>query len=1282
MKKRNERRLAIVLAMMMTFMSFIIAPAMAAPGNVAINADNFPDAKFMEYVKKFDTSGDGYLSQDELDAVTEIDVESKEITNLQGIKYFTKLKKLNCKINKLKELDVKSNKELTEICCDHNELTTLDLTNKTKLEYLSCVDNELTALDLMNNKNLEFLDCGRNKLEALDLTKNTKLRYIACSYNKLTTLDLSENKNLGTLYCNHNGLITLDLSENKNLTYINCNDNQLAVLDLTNNTAVTRLEGSGQKRDIEVDRSTLSFDLKSLHGDFDSSRAKSWVGGDVTDDTLKLKNNTITAVTYEYNVKPSLSTLRVKLNVTYGDVVTVSFDKNGGEGSMKSEVISQGSNYTLPACTFTPPAGKEFDKWEVNGTKYDAGAEITVNSDITVKAIWKGLLEINKTNFPDDKFRDYVKTEFDTSGDGYLSQDELDAVTEINVESKKITNLQGIKYFTKLKKLNCKFNKLTGLDVKSNTELTELECLDNQLKTLDLSNNAKLTTINCAVNKLNALDLKNNKNLKSLFCGGNQLTDLDLSKNTELTYIHCGGNQLKTLNSSKNINLKTLHCGQNQLTDLDLKNNTNLETLYCNNNHLTTLNLSENKNLKVLYCEQNQLTNLDLSHNSKVNTFDGSDQKYDIKVSGSTLKFDLESLPGKFDSSMASDWVGGKVTGNTLTLNNDKPTTVTYEYNTGHGNLNVTLNVKYSTEEFTVTFDKNGGSGEMADVIKKKGESYKLPACGFTAPAGKEFKAWEVGGAQKAVGDSITVNANTTVKAIWKDKTSETYTVTFDENGGSGSMADVKVNKNSEYNLPTCTFTPPTGKKFDIWEVNGTKYYEGAGIRVNSNITVKAIWKIIINETNFPDPNFREYVKTFDTSHDNALSQYELVAVREINVKEKKIANLKGIEHFIGLEVLDCSKNPLTALELSKNTELISINCIGNQLTTLNLSKNKNLKNLYCSENQLTTLDLSENINLKILYCGGNQLTALNLSKNTELTYISCNGNQLTTLDLSENENLETLHCDKTQLTALDLTNNTKLGYLSCNENQLTKLDLGQNINLKTLYCNENQLTTLDLSKNTKLTGINCTHNHLKTLDLSNNINLDTLHCEYNQLETLDLSKNINLEYLLCYSNQLTNLDLSNTKVNTFTGSDQVYNIKVSDSTLKFDLRSLPGNFVSSNASGWVGGAVDTADSNILKLNNDPKPTEVRYKYNVNNGDKHIYVTLNVDYGNVVTVSFDNNGGEGTMNSKVLDQGSTYNLPACTFTPPTGKEFDKWEVNEVKKAVGETITVNEDTILK
>ena len=87
-----------------------------------------------------------------------------------------------------------------------------------------------------------------------------------------------------------------------------------------------------------------------------------------------------------------------------------------------------------------------------------------------------------------------------------------------------------------------------------------------------------------------------------------------------------------------------------------------------------------------------------------------------------------------------------------------------------------TVNYTAAPTTYTVSFDANGGTGSMADVTGVSGE-YTLPANGFTAPADKQFKCWSVGGSEKAVGDKITVTANTTVTAVWEDIPVVTYTV-------------------------------------------------------------------------------------------------------------------------------------------------------------------------------------------------------------------------------------------------------------------------------------------------------------------------------------------------------------------------------------------------------------------------------------------------------------------------------------------------------------------------
>lgn len=68
---------------------------------------------------------------------------------------------------------------------------------------------------------------------------------------------------------------------------------------------------------------------------------------------------------------------------------TVSFDNNGGSGSMNSFGYASGRKYDLPSCDFTAPEGKTFDKWEINGKEYAAGESVTISNDTTIKAIYK-----------------------------------------------------------------------------------------------------------------------------------------------------------------------------------------------------------------------------------------------------------------------------------------------------------------------------------------------------------------------------------------------------------------------------------------------------------------------------------------------------------------------------------------------------------------------------------------------------------------------------------------------------------------------------------------------------------------------------------------------------------------------------------------------------------------------------------------------------------------------------------------------------------------------------
>ena len=168
--------------------------------------------------------------------------------------------------------------------------------------------------------------------------------------------------------------------------------------------------------------------------------------------------------------------------------------------------------------------------------------------------------------------------------------------------------------------------------------------------------------------------------------------------------------------------------------------------------------------------------------------------------------------------------------------------------------INQDLVIKASWKEiepiintYTVSFDSNSGSGTMENVTVNEGEEYTLPACTFEAPEDKEFDAWLVGEENKNPGDKITVNSDLVIKATWKDLplVVVTHTVTFNPNGGTGTMDPATVNEGEEYRLPACTFTAPEGKEFDGWLVGQNKKQAGDVIIINSDVEVSATWKTV-----------------------------------------------------------------------------------------------------------------------------------------------------------------------------------------------------------------------------------------------------------------------------------------------------------------------------------------------------------------------------------------------------------------------------------------------------
>ena len=582
---------------------------------------------------------------------------------------------------------------------------------------------------------------------------------------------------------------------------------------------------------------------------------------------------------------------------------------------------------------------------------------------------------INEETFPDPVFREYV---LKIVGSSVLTEEKArqievldvsdDNIKEVLGDRAPITSLMGIRYLryvkdlncsgqelkktlnleqnsrvekldcsgnqltdlwfhkgSSLKYLNCSVNKFTALNLSKNPELTELYCSNNKLTSLDLSANTKLQEINASSNKLTALDVRHLSELTHLYLWSNSdLKSIDVSKNTKLEFLsvsHCKltslnvshnrklvelfvyNNQLTALDVRSNYLLKTLDCYENQLTALDLSSNvaleylgvsenpiteldlraqsnlqklscsamklkkldvsrcTELRRLYCNDNQIETLDLRSNKKLETLQCQNNRLSWLNLSSNTALDPryVDCSGNVYDIKVDRNLQYKVYPDLPcygategTYFTAARASDWTGGtvsKVDGwDVLTLDNRDVKEVTYKYDTGNakiGKVAFTLKTEVPPKYITISFDPNGGTGTMKPMRVKAGVGYTLPECTFTPPEGKEFAGWlAVNGNVYPAGHDVYSTYDQSLKATWKDKEAAEVTITFDPNGGTGTMQPMKVKSGEEFELPECTFTPPEGKEFAGWlAVNGNVHPAGEVVTFSIDQSLKATWK-------------------------------------------------------------------------------------------------------------------------------------------------------------------------------------------------------------------------------------------------------------------------------------------------------------------------------------------------------------------------------------------------------------------------------------------------------
>ena len=320
------------------------------------------------------------------------------------------------------------------------------------------------------------------------------------------------------------------------------------------------------------------------------------------------------------------------------------------------------------------------------------------------------------------------------------------------------------------------------------------------------------------------------------------------------------------------------------------------------------------------------------------------------------------------------------------------------------------------------------------------------------------------------------------------------------------------------------------------------KANDGSGVSATCKVTVTNPDAVVaeINSTNFPDANFRSWLLSQSYGADGKLTESEMNSVTFLNVENKGINNLKGVEYFTELTSLTCGMNSLTSLDISKNVNLTHLSCERNQLSSLNLSNNKSLVYINMSYNKIqhsymdelvnslpkNTTSVPHNLMVANLYynsdgniCTKTQVANIKAKGWTPYCYISGSW--------EEYEGSE----DEPVIAEINATNfpdesfrNWILSQSYGTDGVLTESEISKITIIFVAGSNDSPGTIRSLKGIeffTALTWLICYNNQLTYLDVSKNTALEKLHCGNAQLTSLDVSKNTVLTELYCYRNQI-----------------------------------------------------------------------------------------------------------------------------------------------------------------
>ena len=523
--------------------------------------------------------------------------------------------------------------------------------------------------------------------------------------------------------------------------------------------------------------------------------------------------------------------------------------------AMPAKKVLHGSEYSLPECEFIAPEGKQFNAWEIAGTEYPVNAPVTVTADITVKALWKDAPpapaeytvtvttegngtasaspakavageEITLTATPDGG---YHFKEWQVISGGVTIKDDKFTMPEGNVEVKAIFEEDAPPVPTEFTiTVTSGGNGTASASHAKAVAGTEIR-LTATPKTGYHFKEWEVISGGVTIKDDKFLMPNDNVEVKAIFEKDAPPAPTDPAKPSISvigTYTYNGSEHTATVIGYDSATMDITGNTATDAGDYTVSVTSQTGKWADGSTDAVTAAWSIGK------ATQEAPTGLIGVAPTTVGGSDG-------KISGVTDKMEYRMADERSYTACSGTEIDNLSAGNYF---------VRYAEDNNHfasSDAAVTVGEGASLADCTITFNGNGGSGNVDSVTVKAGTNYILPACGFTAPTDQEFKVWEIGGTEYKVGDSYTVNGDTEIKALWENSviTPTTYTVTVGNDGnGTGTATPSTAAAGTEIRLSA---TPKTGYHFKEWEVisGGVTIKDDKFLMPNDNVEVKAIFE-------------------------------------------------------------------------------------------------------------------------------------------------------------------------------------------------------------------------------------------------------------------------------------------------------------------------------------------------------------------------------------------------------------------------------------------------------